>query len=339
MTSPASGTGARRGGASVRLDLPAARRGERLDQVLVALLPDQSRSALQRLIREGRVTLPEGPARPSYRVRGGEQVTVELPPPRPSDLAAEARPLAILYQDMDLVVLDKSAGMAVHPGAGARSGTLVNVLLHHCRDLSGVGGTERPGIVHRLDRETTGVMVVAKNDMTHRALAAQFKARTVEKVYEALVWGRPRLPQGVVDAPIGRHPTARVKMAVRPGGRPARTGYKLLAALGPVAHLELRPATGRTHQIRVHLKSLGHPIVGDRLYGGARVAEVRDPSARAALRAYGGLALHARSLGFDHPRTGERRHFEAPLPTGLRDLLDALGRGSGSPPATGSARS
>jgi len=338
MTSRAPGIGTRQGGASVRLDVPATRRGERLDQVLVALLPAQSRSALQRLIREGRVTLPEGPARPSYRVRGGEQVTIELPPPRPSDLAAEARPLAILYQDADLVVLDKPAGMAVHPGAGSRSGTLVNVLLHHCRDLSGVGGTERPGIVHRLDRETTGVMVVAKNDATHRALAAQFKARTVGKVYEALVWGRPRLSQGVVDAPIGRHPTARVKMAVRPGGRAARTGYRLLAALGPVAHLELRPATGRTHQIRVHLKSIGHPVVGDRLYGGVRAAGVRDPAARSALRAYGGLALHARILEFDHPRTGERRRFEAPLPTELRELLAALRPGAGSPQAKGMGR-
>jgi len=217
------------------LDLADDRRGERLDRALADLLPDLSRSALQRLLREGRVSVAGKAARSSYRVRGGERVVVDLPETRPAGLEAEDRPLSVLYEDADLLVLDKPAGITMHPGAGARSGTLVNALLHHCGGLSTIGGTERPGIVHRLDRDTSGVLVVAKNDQAHRSLAAQFKGRTVRKLYEALVWGRPRSPQGVVDAPIGRHPTARVKMAVRPEGRPARSAYIVTSTYGPVS--------------------------------------------------------------------------------------------------------
>ncbi len=231
------------------------------------------------------------------------------------------------------MVLDKPPGVVVHPGAGARAGTLVNFLLHHCRGLSVIGGTERPGIVHRLDRDTSGVLVVAKNDAAHRSLAAQFKARTVRKLYEALVWGRPRRAEGVIDAPIGRHPTARIKMAVRRGGRPARSRYRLVAALGVASLVEVRPETGRTHQIRVHLGSIGHPVVGDRIYGGARAGSVRDPGSREALLAYSGLALHARRLGFNHPRTGAWVEFEAPRPAELQRVIESLrdltaGRGS-----------
>lgn len=313
------------------LDLPARSRGERLDRALTALLPGESRASLQRLMRAGLVRLQGKPARPAYMVRGGERVDVELPPPRPSRLEPEDLPLRVLHEDADLLVLDKAAGVPVHPGAGRRSGTLVHALLHHCKDLSGVGGVERPGIVHRLDRETSGVLVVAKNDAAHRSLAAQFKARTVRKVYEALVWGRPPRAQGIVDGPIGRHPSARVRMAVRPEGRVARTLYRTLESFGPVTLLEVRPETGRTHQIRVHLSFAGHPIVGDRLYGGKRPSSGGSEEAARALADYGGLALHARRLGFAHPRTGDWREFEAPRPRELQDLLDRLERAAGSP--------
>jgi 23S rRNA pseudouridine1911/1915/1917 synthase len=323
--------GAPAAGRRLRIDLPLSRRGERLDLALAALLPDQSRAALQRLMREGRVLLAGGPARASYRVRGGERVVVDLPFPPPSTLEPEDRPLDVLHEDADLLVINKPPGMTVHPGAGRRSGTLVNALLHHCRDLSGIGGILRPGIVHRLDRETSGVLVVAKNDAAHRDLSDQFKARTVSKIYEALVWGRPRLSQGTLDAAIGRHPVARTRMALRRSGRAARTAYRLALPLGIVSLLEVQPETGRTHQIRVHLSALGHPVVGDTLYGGARFHEARDRRAREALLAYHGLALHARNLGFHHPRTGVFCAFAAPRPRDRADLIAALAALQGAP--------
>jgi 23S rRNA pseudouridine1911/1915/1917 synthase len=316
----------RRAGA-VWIDIPMSRRGERLDQTLVAILPEVSRAEVQRLIRAGRVRVGGGSVtRPSCRVRGGERVCLDFPEPAPAGLPAEARPLDVLHEDPDLLVLDKATGIVVHPGAGARSGTLVNFLLHHCGHLSAIGGQERPGIVHRLDRDTTGVLVIAKNDATHRSLAAQFKDRTIEKIYEALVWGAPRPASGVIDAPIGRHPSARVKMVVRPDGRPSRSSFRTLESFGVVTLLEVRPETGRTHQIRVHLKSIGHTVVGDALYGGARAGSLRDEAWRAALSAYGGLALHARSLSFTHPATGRRLRFEAPRPADLRRLIDEARR-------------
>ncbi len=314
------------GGRHLTLDLPAGSRGQRLDRTLAERLPEESRASLQRLMRAGRILVAGRPARPSDRVSGGERVEIDRPAPVPSTLEAENLPLVILHEDADLLVLVKPAGLPVHPGAGIRSGTLVNALLHHCRDLSGIGGVERPGIVHRLDKDTSGVLVVAKNDLAHRALAAQFKARAVEKVYEALVWGRPRSTRGVIDAAIARHPTARTRMAVRPGGRAARTAYRLVFWRGPVSFLEVRPESGRTHQIRVHLSSLGHPIVGDRLYGGRRGESRAGPLLADALRSYHGLALHARRLAFAHPRSGERREFEAPRPGDFQALLDRLER-------------
>ena len=309
----------------LEIDLPADRRGERLDQALAAFLPGYSRAALQRLLRRGLVRLAGEKARSSYRVRGGERVQIDLPEPEASTLLAEPLPLEVLHEDADLIVINKRPGMAVHPGAGVRRGTLVNALLHHCRDLSGVGGVERPGIVHRLDRDTSGVIVVAKHDAAHRSLAAQFKARTVRKSYEALVWGRPRTAAGLIDAPIGRHPTARVRMAVRPQGRAARTAWRVAEPLGPLTLLDLRPETGRTHQIRVHLASIGHPIVGDPLYGG-RSMRGAPPPVRALLESYQGLALHARELAFDHPRDGRRVVLQAARPADLEALLAALRR-------------
>ena len=311
-------------GSRLEIELPADRRGARLDQVLAALLPGHSRAALQRLLHRGLVHLDGGPARSSYRVRGGERVRIDLPPPEPSALQPEALPLEVLHEDADLIVISKAAGLTVHPGSGIRRGTLVNALLHRCADLSGIGGVERPGIVHRLDRDTSGVMVVAKHDVAHRSLAAQFKARTVGKVYEALVWGRPRTPAGHIDAPIGRHPTARVRMAIRPAGRPARTAWRVVEDLGPLTRLNLRPETGRTHQLRVHLSSIGHPIVGDPLYGGAALRRRIPAVVRALLQTYQGLALHACELAFDHPRTGRRLVLQAGRPAELELLLREL---------------
>jgi 23S rRNA pseudouridine1911/1915/1917 synthase len=276
------------------------------------------------MIRSGHVRILGLAARPSYTVRGGERIEIELPAPRPSALEPQDLPLAILHEDADLLVVNKPAGLPVHPGAGARRATLVNALLHHCKDLSGVGGVERPGIVHRLDSDTSGVLVVAKNDTAHRSLAAQFKARTVRKLYEAIVWGVPRNPGGLIDRPVGRHPTARVRMAVRPGGRPARTVYRVRTSFDSVTLIEVEPETGRTHQIRVHLSFLGHPIIGDRLYGGGlRSHHVTAPVAE-ALAPYSGLALHARCLGFTHPRDGTWREFTATRPADLQDLLERL---------------
>jgi 23S rRNA pseudouridine1911/1915/1917 synthase len=310
--------------APIRVELPARQRGERLDQTLATLLPGQSRAAIQRLIRGGQVRLAAGPARAAYRVKGGEVVEVDLPPPLPADLDAEDLPIRVIHEDDSLVVIDKPAGLVVHPGAGRRHGTLVNALLHHCRDLSGIGGRLRPGIVHRLDRDTSGVLVVAKNDQAHRSLAAQFKAREVRKVYEALVWGSPGAAAGTVDRPIGRHPSARVRMAIVPTGRPARSRWRVARRYGPVTLMEVEPETGRTHQIRVHLASLGHPIVGDPLYGGRRPAPGSDPVIAAALAGYDGLALHARRLGFRHPRLDRWCEFEATRPADLQRLVERL---------------
>jgi 23S rRNA pseudouridine1911/1915/1917 synthase len=320
-------------GSPLSLDLPPESCGERLDRVLASLLPGESRASLQRLMRAGRVRILGRPARPSYTVRGGEHIEIELPPPRPSHLEPCALPLTILHEDDDLLVIDKPPGLPVHPGAGSRRVTLVNALLHYCRHLSVIGGVERPGIVHRLDRETSGVLVVAKNDAAHRSLAAQFKARTVKKLYEALVWGDPRMKDPLIDRPIGRHPSARIRMAVRPDGRAARTVFRICASFGQVSFLEIEPSTGRTHQIRVHLSSIGHPIVGDSLYGGARPAHDPPHGFAEALAAYTGLALHARRLGFAHPRGGAWHEFTANRPADLQSFLDRLRQVSNVGPA------
>ncbi len=295
--------------------------GLRLDVYLAGLLPTHSRSQLQRLIKEGLVRVGGSTAKPNQPVKAGQAIVVEIPPPvaatpRPQDLA-----LPILFQDEDLLVIDKPAGMVVHPGAGHAEGTLVNALLFHAGDLSGIGGEERPGIVHRLDRGTSGLMVVAKNDLAHRELARQFQEREVEKEYVALVWGEVHAGRRI-DLPIGRDPIHREKMSTR--ARRARTAVTRSTAardLRGVTLVHVAIHTGRTHQIRVHMSAIGHPVVGDPTYGGVR------RHMAAALRPVERLErpfLHAGRLVFAHPRHGRRLEFEAPLPEDLQDVLDEI---------------
>jgi 23S rRNA pseudouridine1911/1915/1917 synthase len=295
--------------------------GARLDQFLATHLAGVSRSQVQRLIRDGRVSLSAGEVKASLPVSRDLIVEVDVPPPLPATPGAEALPLSILYNDADLVVIDKPAGMVVHPAAGHATGTLVNALLHHITDLSGIGGTERPGIVHRLDRGTSGVMVVAKNDRTHRALSAQFHDRLVRKEYLALVWGAP--PAGLhIDDPLGRDPNHRQRMSGRARrSRTALTDIIDVESLRGVSLVRVSIGTGRTHQIRVHLSEHHHPLVGDGLYGGVKK---RLPTHLAAIAKLERPFLHAARLSFTHPSDGRALTFEAPLPQDLQSLMTAL---------------
>ena len=301
--------------------VPAEFEGERLDRFLVSVLPDHSRSQIQKLIADGRVTLDRKDARANLALRPGDRVTVSLLPPAPASVGPEALPLEILYEDPDLAVLNKPAGMVVHPSAGHASGTLVNALLHHIDDLSGVGGELRPGIVHRLDRGTSGVMVVAKNDKAHQELARQFHDREVEKEYIALVWGVVHAGRRI-DAAIGRDPDNRQKMSSRSRhARHAVTRITRARNLPGVTLCQVAIHTGRTHQIRVHLSAIGHPIVGDSLYGGVHR---RVPGDIRAVQRLERPFLHAYRLMFTHPRDGRRLEFTAPLPDDLQRVLDDL---------------
>ncbi len=307
------------------LTVDAGAAGLRLDRFLAQKLPEHSRARLQALIEAGQVQLDGRAARASARLKAGQLVGLAIPEPAPAEPQPEDIPLAVVHEDAHLLVIDKPAGLVVHPGAGVRAGTLVNALLHHVRDLSGVGGVLRPGIVHRLDRGTSGLMVVAKDDATHRALVRLFAGRAVEKTYLAIVLGCPAPPSGRVSLPIGRDPVHRLKMSVRaPRARAALTDYEVLEPLDAAALVRLRLHTGRTHQIRVHLASLGHPVAGDALYGGTRPPACRRPSARAALQALQRPALHAHRLAFTHPATGARLELGSPLPPELEQLLQAL---------------
>lgn len=302
-------------------EVPAASRGARLDQVLVQLFPDLSRARLQALVRGGRVLVEGRAARVSLRMRGGERVKLTEPPPEPATTEPEDLPLRILHQDRDLLVLDKAAGVVVHPGAGHTRGTLVNALLHHVRDLGGVGGELRPGLVHRLDKDTSGCLVVAKTGAALASLQAAFKGRTVTKTYLALVHGHPPA-EGRIETRYGRHPRHRMRFTGRLAtGKPALTLYRTRERLHGAALLEVELLTGRTHQIRVHLAEAGHPLLGDALYGKPGRGDARVRAAEAAL---GRQALHAWKLAFPHPRTGRRRAFEAPVPPDLRAAVDAL---------------
>jgi 23S rRNA pseudouridine1911/1915/1917 synthase len=295
--------------------------GARLDHFLTALLPDQSRSHVQRLIKDGRVTGPSASLRPSTAVRAGQAYEVDIPPPTEATPEPEAIPIRIVYEDEHLVVLDKPAGMVVHPGAGHSGGTLVNALLHHVKDLSGIGGELRPGIVHRLDRGTSGLMVVAKSDLAHQELSRQFSDREVDKEYVALVWGLVQ-PGRRIDAPIGRDPGNRQKMSTRARrARNAVTRVTFARHYKGVSLLKVAIATGRTHQIRVHLSAIGHPIVGDATYGGVHR---RTGSHLRAVQRLERPFLHSARLAFTHPADGRRVEFDSPLPLDLQVVLDDI---------------
>lgn len=295
--------------------------GLRLDHFLAAVVPDISRSQLQRLIRDGRVRAEGLQIKPGALVHTGLAVEVDIPPPAPSTVTAEDIPLTVLHDDEDLIVVDKPAGMVVHPGAGHRQGTLVNALLHHVDDLSGIGGEERPGIVHRLDRGTSGLMVVAKHDAAHRELSRQFQEREVKKTYLALVWGQ-MVAGRRIDLPIGRDPKDRQKMSTRARhSREAVTRIVRAEALRGLTLVEIAIDTGRTHQIRVHLSAISHPVVGDVTYGGVRRHVPADVRAVTRLdRPF----LHAHKLTFAHPADGREMSFESPLPQDLHDVLERL---------------
>ena len=291
--------------------------GTRLDAFLAARLPELSRSRAASLVQEGRVTVNGRPASKSCRLTGGETLSVDLPEqPADTSLTAQAIPLDVVYEDDEVIVVNKPAGLVVHPAPGHPDGTLVNALLHHCGDsLSGIGGEKRPGIVHRIDRDTSGLIIAAKNDAAHAFLSAQLSDHTLARTYECLVTGSLKQDSGTVNAPIGRHPADRKKMAVVAGGRPAVTHWEVVARYPGVTHLRCRLETGRTHQIRVHMAHIGHPILGDTVYG-----------AKKPVPGLTGQCLHARELKFIHPRTGESVHLETDLPPYFREVLDRLGQ-------------
>jgi 23S rRNA pseudouridine1911/1915/1917 synthase len=301
--------------------VPPSETGARLDQFLVGVVPDHSRSQIQRLIKEGLVQVEGRPARPNTAVRSGDRILVEVPLPKDAKPSSQPLPIDIVYEDSDLVVVNKAAGMVVHPAAGHADGTLVNALLHHIEDLSGIGGERRPGIVHRLDRGTSGLMVVAKNDAAHAELTRQFHDREVEKEYVALVWGLVQAGRRI-DVPIGRDPVHRQKMSARARrARSAVTRVTRAERLRGVTLIQVAIATGRTHQIRVHLSAIGHPIVGDRLYGGTRR---HMPGDLLALKHLERPFLHAERLVFTHPADGRRMEFTSSLPDDLQAVLDEL---------------
>ena len=297
--------------------LRADRAGERADQLIARLAPGLTRSAAQRLLEEGAVTRNGRPVKKNYKAAEGDVLTVVLPDPEPAEAVPQDIPLDVVYEDGDVIVVNKPVGLVVHPAAGHPDGTLVNALLYHCGEsLSGINGALRPGIVHRIDRDTSGLIIAAKNDAAHQALAAQLADHSLYREYEAVCVGVLREDAGTVDAPIGRNPADRKKMAVdRKNGRPAVTHWSVLARYPGHTHIRCRLETGRTHQIRVHLASMGHPLLGDTVYGAKR-----------PVPGLAGQCLHARRLSFVHPRTGERLTLECPLPPWFEEVLTKLGK-------------
>jgi 23S rRNA pseudouridine1911/1915/1917 synthase len=298
----------------------------RFDLFISSQLEGETRAAVQRLIEAGNILVDGHPARASQKLKGGEQVTVEIPAPAEAAPKAESIPLEVLYEDHDLIVINKPAGMVVHPGPGNSSGTLVNALLAHCTDLSGIGGELRPGIVHRLDKGTSGVLVAAKNDRAHQGLSAQFHVHSVKRIYQALVFGNPPEDSGKIEGIIGRHPTERLRQSLKARhGKHSATRWRVKERYGRISLMELRLETGRTHQIRVHLTESGFPLLGDPLYpDGGRVNNLADPRLKKMITSLGRQALHARTLGFIHPVTGEYLEFSSPLPADLQALCDYL---------------
>ena len=302
---------------SRRLTVEEAGRRARLDRWLAGAVPELSRARIQALIEAGHVSVDGVRRKPSHRLAAGERVEIEIPPLPPEELEPEAIALTVVHEDAHVLVLDKPAGMVVHPGAGHARGTLAAAVLAHAPGTAGVGGPRRPGVVHRLDKDTSGLLVVAKTPQAYASLTAQLLARSVRRVYLVIVHGRVGAAAGVVDQPIGRDPRDRTRMAIQPAGRGRRavTHYRVLERLGGFTYLEARLETGRTHQIRVHLASLGHPVVGDTVYGRRRPAPPVP---------IGGLALHATALAFAHPVTGRALEFAAPLPPRIGRLLSHL---------------
>jgi 23S rRNA pseudouridine1911/1915/1917 synthase len=298
---------------------------ERLD-IYVGALEGLTRSMARRLIEAGMVTVNGASQKPSLKLKGGENISVNIPPPSPIEPAAEAIPLEILYEDHDIVVVNKPAGMVVHPGAGNKSGTLVNALLGHCSDLSGIGGELRPGIVHRIDKDTSGILVAAKNDRSHRLLSHQFKEHTIKRIYLALVFGSPKAEKGHIEKAIGRHPVDRKRMSgAARRGKSAVTHWHAICRFGGLTLMQIRLETGRTHQIRVHLSEAGFPLAGDPVYGGSgRIASIQDLRLQKLIKEMGRQALHAKTLGFLHPASGEYMEFDSELPHDMAAIIDYL---------------
>lgn len=296
--------------------VPGEEKGSRLDAFVAKNLADVSRARVQKLLDEGRLTVDGAVRKANYRLIGGEEIRLEIPPAVSAEAQPENIPLDILYEDGDVIVINKARGMAVHPSPGIYSGTLVNALLYHCRDLSGIGGVERPGIVHRLDKDTSGVMVAAKNDLAHAALSKQIGEKTATRIYVAVVRGVINEEAGVIKGAIGRDEKDRQKMAVRADGKPAVTHFRVMERIGDYTLVECRLETGRTHQIRVHLAHIGYPVFGDPKYGSRRKTPFDG--------IVEGQALHSRQMTFVHPVTGEEMTFSAPLPKDMEDLIAAI---------------
>lgn len=300
-----------------RLTFAAAESGQRLDAFLASQMPDKTRSAVQKLIEQGQVLVGGAIAAKNRKLKAGETVEITVPDPETLDVEPQEIPLDIVYEDSDLLVVNKPKGMVVHPAAGNPDGTLVNALLWHCGEsLSGINGVLRPGIVHRIDKDTSGLLMVAKNDRAHQSLAAQIAEHSFTRVYNAVVYGGFREEEGTVSAPIARHPTDRKKMAVVAGGREAVTHFRVLERFSGFTLVECRLETGRTHQIRVHMAHIGHPVAGDPVYGPKK-----------CITELGGQCLHARKLGFVHPSTGEYMEFDSGLPAYFEKFLEKLRKG------------
>ncbi len=297
--------------------------GIRLDAAVASFCEQLSRSAAAKLIEDGSILVNGRPAKKKQTVALGDLIDIDLPEPKEAEALAENIPLDIIYEDSDVIVINKPKGMVVHPAAGNYTGTLVNALLFHCGDsLSGIGGVLRPGIVHRIDKDTSGLLVVAKNDTAHRVLSEELKLHNIEREYHALVTGSFATQSGTVSLPIGRHPTDRKRMAVllnSENAKSAITHYEVACSFGKVSYLKLRLETGRTHQIRVHMSHLGHPLLGDTVYGGGATQFEKRHA-----KLFSGQALHAKRLSFTHPKTGERMVFECPLPENFKRLLEIL---------------
>ena len=300
--------------------------GTRLDVWLAARLPDLSRTRIRALVDAGHVRVDGALLKASHRLKAGERVDAEIPPPPPEEMAAEAIPLRIVFEDEHVLVVDKPAGMVTHPGAGQRTGTLAAAALAHAPEIAGVGGPRRPGIVHRLDKGTSGLIVLTKTPQAYESLTAQLARRTVSRRYLGLVHGALPRAEGVIDAPIGRDPRSRVRMAVTAEGRGKRavTRFRVLERFPGVSYVECRLETGRTHQIRVHLASLGHPLLGDETYGRRVLRKAPDPELAALIAGLHGVALHAAGLGFLHPASGRPVELTSPLPNRIANILSRL---------------